>query len=291
MAQIQSIAQDLLIGKLAIYLAGNANSKLNAFQGGNLDQRLPKMLCMEQYILQNIYDLNPSDPNLRQATSYLYYLYGIYGQIALNRLNQLAQSPPTITNPNSISILVGQAAVFTVTVTSALPYTAQWYRNGVAISGATSTTYTLTNAQLSDSGAHFSATATNAAGSVSSASATLTVSSVIVALAWYGTTDPYPALSGGTDTLNYQITQNITHNNPITITWPLASANNQYEVLKVPIGESVKTAWFNTALNSGVLDPTGDSVWRASITFGGYRYYISRVAMSLDSTVLTETFS
>lgn len=288
MARQNTISTIITIGELSQYIAGNAVAKSNAFQGGSITPVISPILYMERKAVQWAYVNQYPDPALQGKANYLYSLYGLFGLQALNRLNQLTQSPPTITNPNSISILVGQAAVFTVTVTSALPYTTQWYRNGVAISGATSTTYTLTNAQLTDSGAQFSATATNAAGSVSSASATLTVSSVIVALAWYGSTDPYPALSGGTDTLNYQVTQNITHNAPITITWPLAAVNNMFEVIKVPIGESLKTIWFNTSLNQGTVP---DSVFRAIFNFGGNYYIVSRVAMSLDSTVLTETFS
>src|SRR5205085_1992640 len=53
----------------------------------------------------------------------------------------------------------------------------QWYRGGTAISGATSSTYTLVNAQLTDSGATFSCTASNSSDPtvITSSTATLTV--------------------------------------------------------------------------------------------------------------------
>src|SRR4029453_6211410 len=51
----------------------------------------------------------------------------------------------------------------------------QWRRNGVAISGATSSSYVLDPTALSDSGAQFTVVVSNAAGTVTSAVATLTV--------------------------------------------------------------------------------------------------------------------
>ncbi len=51
----------------------------------------------------------------------------------------------------------------------------QWQRNSVDISGATSSSYTLTNAQLSDSGAQFQCAVTNSFGNVTSNQAQLTV--------------------------------------------------------------------------------------------------------------------
>jgi hypothetical protein len=65
----------------------------------------------------------------------------------------------------------------TVTFTAAASGTGlsyQWSKNGVAIAGATSATFSLTNVQGSDSGT-YSVTVTNAGGSATSTAATLTV--------------------------------------------------------------------------------------------------------------------
>ena len=84
--------------------------------------------------------------------------------------------PPTITlQPVSVSVTTGQPASFSVAASGTAPITYQWERNGTAIAGATSTTYTIAMTAMSDSGAVFSAVATNVAGSATSENATLTV--------------------------------------------------------------------------------------------------------------------
>lgn len=84
--------------------------------------------------------------------------------------------PPTITQqPANVSVTVGQPASFAVAATGDATITYQWQRGGVAIAGATGTTYTIATTVLGDSGATFRAVATNGAGSATSNSATLTV--------------------------------------------------------------------------------------------------------------------
>ncbi|GAB2849581.1 M4 family metallopeptidase [Pseudoduganella ginsengisoli] len=83
------------------------------------------------------------------------------------------------TQPANVTVTAGQSASFSVgSITGGTaPYTYQWYRNGAAISGATSSTYSLT-AQSTDNGATFYAVVTDAsspAKTATSSSATLTV--------------------------------------------------------------------------------------------------------------------
>ena len=98
--------------------------------------------------------------------------------------------PPTITQqPANLTVTAGQAASFTVAATGDATITYQWQRGGVAIAGATSTTYTLATTVLADSGATFRAVATNGAGSATSNNATLTVTASAPVL----TISPQPA--------------------------------------------------------------------------------------------------
>jgi hypothetical protein len=84
--------------------------------------------------------------------------------------------PPTIiTEPVSLTVEVGQTGTFSVTATGAATLTYQWFKNGVAISGATSSSYTTPPAVLGDSGSIFTVTVSNAVGTVTSNGATLTV--------------------------------------------------------------------------------------------------------------------
>lgn len=90
------------------------------------------------------------------------------------------------TNPSNQSLAVGGDAVFTSTSSAGTPTpTGQWQRNNgagwVDIPGETSTTYTLVNVQLSDTGAQFRRSYSNGVGAaVNSTAATLTVTPATV---------------------------------------------------------------------------------------------------------------
>jgi hypothetical protein len=85
-------------------------------------------------------------------------------------------SAPSITlQPADQSVAVGQTAIFSVTATGTAPLTYQWQKGGTLIAGAGASSYTTPATTLADSGSKFSVIVTNAAGSIPSNSATLTV--------------------------------------------------------------------------------------------------------------------
>ena len=91
---------------------------------------------------------------------------------------------PSITSqPANQTVTAGQKATFTVAATGTVPITYQWKKNGIVISGATTSTYTTPGEVTSDNGAKFSVTLRNRAGSSISAPATLTVNAPALALA------------------------------------------------------------------------------------------------------------
>lgn len=91
-------------------------------------------------------------------------------------VNTTSSGAPTIdTAPQSQTVSAGSNVTFSVGVSSATAVTYQWQRDGVDLTGATSPTYTLAPAQESDSGSTWRVIATNAAGSTTSSSATLSV--------------------------------------------------------------------------------------------------------------------
>jgi hypothetical protein len=120
----------------------------------------------------------------------------------------LAALAPTVTQPVNQTVTPGQTATFRVTAGGTGPLTYQWFENGVAIPGATSNTFTTPATSTSDSGAVFTVTVTNSAGSVTSGPATLTVQSaapVAGSIVPSNATPPYkasvmlvPTFSGGT---------------------------------------------------------------------------------------------
>lgn len=103
----------------------------------------------------------------------LYYL--ARGGGVLKRIRYTGSLAPTIgQHPASITVSVGQTATFTVQANgSGLAY--QWQRNGSNITGATSASYSRTNVQATDNGSTYRCVVGNSAGTVTTSSATLTV--------------------------------------------------------------------------------------------------------------------
>jgi hypothetical protein len=94
-----------------------------------------------------------------------------------------AVAPSITTQPANQSVTAGQNSTFTVAATGSAPLAYQWRKNNVAISGATSTSYTTPPTTSSDNGAQFAVVVSNAAGSVTSNAATLTVASPLPTIA------------------------------------------------------------------------------------------------------------
>lgn len=279
--------QILTIAQVCQYLTVVDSHAKQILKGSDINQRQARLIYMERLSVLNRYTLNPSDPTLIQTGNYLFSLLRNW-PAAQNILNAIQGGLPAISNPANVAIVVGQNAVFTVTVTSSTPSTVQWYRDGVLIPGATGLSYTLVNAQLTDSGATFNAVATNAAGNTASLPASLTVTSALSAQWWFGATDPYPALNSGSDTLSYQVSETITHNAAIVISYPDGAEDNQFNVLRYPAAENDKTIWVNTNSNQGTIP---DGVMRAILNINGFKYVVSRNAMSLDPVTTTLTYS
>lgn len=90
---------------------------------------------------------------------------------------EAAEAPPTIASqPSGTTVNRGENATFSVSAGGSSPLSYQWRRDGAAISGATSSTFVLPNAQASSAGT-YSVTVSNAFGSVTSNGATLAVNS------------------------------------------------------------------------------------------------------------------
>ena len=95
---------------------------------------------------------------------------------AILTVNAAPVAPTITTQPANQTVAAGQTATFSVVASGTAPLTYQWQKNGSAISGATATSYTTPVTTTADSGELFRVVVSNSVGSVTSNSATLTVS-------------------------------------------------------------------------------------------------------------------
>lgn len=86
----------------------------------------------------------------------------------------LVATPSITAQPASQTVPLNGSATFTVTANGAAPLSYQWRLNGVNISAATGSSFTVTNARLADAGG-YSVRVINSAGTAISATAVLTV--------------------------------------------------------------------------------------------------------------------
>src|ERR1700694_4354364 len=101
---------------------------------------------------------------------------------------QPPSAPAIAIEPSDQQVPAGQAATFTVSATGATPLTYQWQRNASPIAGATAQAYTTGVTTPGDTRSRFAVVVSNASGSTTSRSATLTVATA----------------AAGTDVLTYK---------------------------------------------------------------------------------------
>ncbi len=89
-------------------------------------------------------------------------------------LTVLTFPPAIITQPASASVQVGNGITFSVAASGTVPLSYQWKLNGTTLPGATSASYSISNAQTNNSGS-YSVTVSNPYGTTNSANATLAV--------------------------------------------------------------------------------------------------------------------
>lgn len=104
------------------------------------------------------------------------------------------------TQPAGQTVAVGQTATFTVLATGTAPLAFQWQKNGTAISGATSASYTTPAVTVADNGAKFVVVVSNATGTATSTAATLTIGSGSAPMAGDVPTYHYDATRTGANT-------------------------------------------------------------------------------------------
>ena len=123
---------------------------------------------------------NYTDSGLLDNVSYYYVVRarGV-GADSTNSAEATAQTPPgvprIVVQPAGQTIVEGQTANFAVEITSSTPPNYQWRFNGADVSGATNSSYTLSNVTKAANDGSYSVVINNQIGSVTSAPAVLVI--------------------------------------------------------------------------------------------------------------------
>jgi hypothetical protein len=122
-----------------------------------------------------------SNAQAADAAAYTVYISNSVGNLTSATANLTISAAPVFTvQPQTQSVPAGSTVTFTVAASGSPAPTFQWRKNGTNlanggnVSGATTSTLTLTNVQSSDA-ATYSAVATNTSGTATSSNATLAV--------------------------------------------------------------------------------------------------------------------
>ncbi len=156
------------------------------------------------------------------------------------------EQPQTVsitTQPQSQNICMNDDVTFSVTATGTSPLTYQWYKNGAVIPDADSSSYTVTDAELSDTG-YYSCEVTNLCRTVSSDSAELKVINL--------------SIDAGDD--KYICSGNST---PLPTTY---STNYSDESGNITYSWSPATGLSSTAIANPAADPATSTTYQVAIT-------------------------
>ena len=153
------------------------NSGSSSISVSQISMTIPANTLANNGALYSISSSLLVSPSPTDTTSVSGYIVGAFYSANGSMLIQAGQgTPPTITSqPQSQTVNAGGQAHFSVQVSGTQPFTAQWYLNGVAIAGATQLGYDITYLTTAQGGV-YTVTVSGPGGSVTSNSATLTVS-------------------------------------------------------------------------------------------------------------------
>jgi hypothetical protein len=214
------------------------------------------------------------------------------GSITSNPATLTVISPPGITTqPTNQSVAVGATATFTVVASGTTPLTYQWIQGTTNIANSNSPSFTTAATKASDNGETFKVKVTNAAGSITSNPATLTVISPpgittqpMNQSVFVGATASFTVVASGTAPLTYQWIQgttNIANSNSPSFTTGVLTANDSGETFKVKV---TNTAGSITS-NSATLTVTTPVPGTANVLT--YHNDNARTGLNPNETILT----
>jgi parallel beta-helix repeat protein len=246
----------------------NAAGSVLTYTAGTESQFAPYLNGSKNLVFQNNHYFVPSLPSWSWiwGSRYTWEQWQTIPQDGMGsvQLTSASASPVITTQPANRSVMSGQTATFSVMASGSTPLSYQWQKNGTNISGATTATYTTSATTSTDNNSTFRVIVSNSYGSVTSASATLTVT------------------SGGTYTL-VATPSTVVPGATLSVNWTAPSGGADYYdwIGFYRVGESSELAWIYT---QGVLSGT----WNVTVptTEGQYefRYFLHHTATRLATS-------
>lgn len=208
-----------------------------------------------------------------------------------------ATAPTISTQPASQTVTAGSSVTFSVVASGTATLSYQWRKASVAISGATSSSYTISSAASSDAGS-YDVVVSNSAGSVTSSAAELTVTSSSGTVAPSITTQPssqtvavggstsFTVVASGSSTLTYQWAKDGTSISGATSsTYAISSAaTSDAGSYTVTVRNSAGSATSSAATLTVSSTSTGSSALAASVTTAA-QTFLNTLSSSQQSTV------
>jgi len=179
------------------------------------------------------------------------------GSVTAGPARLTVRKAPRITvSPSSLTVVERQTATFSVVATGFAPLSYQWRRDTVNISGATAASFTTAVTTIADSGAHFDVVVTNQVSSITSAQATLTVTSA----------PPTVTLAGISvnEGLAATFTPIVTSSTPVTYQWRkngtnISGATEATFTTAVTVAADDGTIYSVVVTNSGGATTSGNA--------------------------------
>ena len=169
-------------------------------------------------------------------------------------------TPAIFNQPRSQSVLTGQSATFSITATGTAPLAYQWKKDGVDISGATTSSLTVSNVQSVNAGT-YTVVVTNSAGNATSNGAVLTVNAACAA----PIITIQPSAQSATAPATAMFTVPATGTSP-TYQWQRANPATPTTFANVMAGTGGTTASYTTAAT--VVASDSGAMYRCVITNG-----------------------
>jgi hypothetical protein len=193
------------------------------------------------------------------------------------------------------TVTMGKAATFTAKATGTGPFTYQWYLKGVAVNGATSSSYTTSATSSSDNGSVYTVAVTNAAGTVMSSPYILNVNTPVAITAQpasqvvtVGQTATFTVSASGTAPFGYQWYVGGTAISGATsssYTTPATTITNDASIYTVGVTNVAGTATSAVATLTVDVVPSLSFTPVASQTYGNAAFAVSATSASTGMVI------